>query len=167
VPVPFCFSNPVCFVADLYEPPEDVEDMSPDEEEANDLPIQSAEELARLLRHFASKEPRLVLVRMPNGVRLFIGIGRNVAVVRVFPDGRSPLVLAPRPDPQYSPDDLWVVAEGQQSSYHAYNVMSLDNVIEIVKYIVERDELPNFVRWADERGNVTPIRRLDQFRNKQ
>jgi len=71
---------------------------------------------------------------------------------------------SPKPTPPYSSDDLWVVGEGEQCRFKAQRVMPVEDVIAAVAHIVEHNELPETVEWADVRSKGAPTRSLKALR---
>jgi hypothetical protein len=110
--------------------------------------VESEGHLVHLLKSFSHKEPRLVLLRSPQGSLVSIAVGGSLAGVEFYDDPQSGVPVTAKPRQSYSDKDIWFVAEGQPAKGEANTLMPVDQMIEIVTYIYRTHQLPGWVDWA-------------------
>jgi Immunity protein Imm1 len=114
--------------------------------------IRSIRHFVEVIQNLALRKPRMVILAIPTGPQLFIGLAGKVAAVRAYPNPPSGRSWSAIPDSRYSSEDLWVTSEGEPSKFRADCVMPLDDVIAIVSYVLEHRDLPDTVSWINVKG---------------
>jgi hypothetical protein len=152
-------TQPLCLLTDLSKP-------APHRPVSDTYSISSKEELGTLLQIFATKEPRLLCIEKANGMKAFLGIGGNLAGIRLYPHPAVHRSWRPKPRTPYSLTDLWFVVQGEECSYRAQSVMPVEDVIAFVGHIFEYDELPDTVAWVNARGEALQDRSLLRLRDE-
>jgi hypothetical protein len=77
-----------------------------------------------------------------------------LAAVDVYPFFSSGRSWFARPQTPYSSEDFWITDEGEPSWFPAWAMMPVNDVIQIVAYIVGHNELPDTVEWMDLQGRL-------------
>jgi hypothetical protein len=137
--------EPLCILVDSLRP-------IPFREEGAEMPIHSVEQLVGTLRKFAAQKPRVMILGKRNGPTLFIGLSGELASVDLYPQPATHRSWFTKPKTPYSSEDFWITSEGEPSWFPAWSMMPVADVIQIVSYIVEHNELPDTVEWVNLKG---------------
>lgn len=135
----------LCTLIDNFEP-------IPFRKGGEETRIYSVQELVQSLRELAVREPRVVILKKPNGLKLFIGFNGRWAAVEAYPDSNSICGWAATPSVPHSTEDMWITSEGEPSLFDAAWVMPVQEVIDIVTDVAEHSRLPGSVAWVNPQG---------------
>jgi hypothetical protein len=138
-------NEPVCFVTDNLRP-------IPNRNGTEYMSIYSIEDLVKSLLSFAKQKPRVLIVSKKNGPTLFVGLSGELASVDLYPEASTHRSWFPKPKDSDSSEDIWITSEGEPSWFPAWSMMPVRNVIAMVAYMVEHDELPDSVEWMNLKG---------------
>lgn len=139
-------NEPLCYLTDNLRP-------IPFRTGGERIPIHSVQQLAETLQDFAAQKPRvLILSTMKSGPTLFIGLAGELASIDLYPQPATHRSWSPKPRMPYSSEDFWITNEGEPSLFPAWSMMPVVDVIRLVTYIVERNELPDTVEWINLKG---------------
>lgn len=117
-----------------------------------EMPMHSVEELVNSLIKFAADKPRVMILGKRNGPTISIGLGGKLAAIDVYPFLSMGRAWFGKPKTPYSSEDFWITSEGEPTWFPAWAMMPVADVIQIVAYIVEHDELPDTVEWVNLKG---------------
>jgi hypothetical protein len=110
-------------------------------------PIVSEEQLAQLLRNYAQKEPRILIIANPNGGRAFVGIGGELAAVSYYPTQDRRVCVTARPKETYTKQIHDFRAVGEWTPFYAEYMMPFEKVIQIIIDLYRTGELPVWITW--------------------
>lgn len=120
-------------------------------------PVYSVEQLSELLHNFAQQEPRVLILEVPsNGAQFFIGMSKGLGGIRVYPFRSTGYCWSAKPNKTYSTSDFWITCEGEPSLFRAAYMMPILDIIQMIVYIVENDDLPNEPDWVNLQGERLP-----------
>jgi hypothetical protein len=139
-------NEPLCYVTDNLRP-------IPYRMGGERTLIHSVQQLVDTLRGFAAQKPRvLILSTKKTGPTVFIGLSGELASVDLYPQPSTHRSWFAKPQTSYSSEDFWITSEGEPSWFPAWSMMPVADVIQLVAYIVERNELPDTVEWVNLKG---------------
>jgi len=145
--------QPLCLLVDEYLP-------APDQRPEGTVPVYSARQLADLLRRFAATEPRIVSVTVAGGPTLTVGVGGDLAAVTVAPYLNSRLDSDPSrlaswtacARAPYAAEHREYLHEGLAYEFGTKTLMPLEEVVQIVLFVVEHHSLPATHEWVGDEG---------------
>jgi len=117
-----------------------------------ETPIYSVQQLVETLRKFAAQKPRVMILAMLNGPQIFIGLAGELAEIDLYPQPSTHRSWSAKPKTAYSSEDVWITSEGEPAWHPAWAMMPVADVILLVAYIVEHNELPDTVEWVNLKG---------------
>ena len=150
-------AEPLCVLIDARRP-------VPFRQGGEETAIHSVQQLVDGLRALAARGSGMAIVSVPGGPQLFVGLGGQVAGVRVYPERSSGRSWSATPATPHTSDDLWVPSEGEPSQFEAAGVIPVDDAIGIAAHVIEHGELPGTVEWVNLRGERLTTTRLGRPR---
>lgn len=109
------------------------------------FPIDSAEHLLSLLREYATKPPRVVIIESPDFGQVFLGIGGPWTSMRYYPSLTEHRSVEAKPNDQLHLGELWFVSESEPSQFK-YG-LPVELMIEVVLHLVCTGQLSELVEW--------------------
>lgn len=135
--------TPLCRVMDP--------DVGPDRH-VEYVAVWSLEELERLLRESVRRHPRLLVVRLTDGLTLWVGIGGDRGGVFASPIPNAPIDMCPeytaQPRRPCATEPREFVTETVPYTFKATELIPADEVIEIVLHFVRYRDLPDSHVWG-------------------
>jgi hypothetical protein len=124
------------------------------------MPVYSVLRLVELLRGLVVRQPRVVVLDVPDGPGIYIGIGGPLAAVEVYPDPTPPpgehRSWTAQARTAHASEGREFVLERLQHEYPASSLMPAEEVIGIVAHVVEHRELPSTHLWLSPQGVPYP-----------
>jgi hypothetical protein len=138
-------NEPLCILTDNLRP-------APFRQGGEEMPMYSVQQLVETLRKFAAEKPRTMILRKRSGPQVFIGLSGELGAVDIYPQPSTHRSWLAKPKTPYTSEDVWITSEGEPEWHPAWAMMPVADVIQIVAYIVEHDELPDTVEWVNLKG---------------
>ena len=126
------------------------------------VPVYTREQLAEELRAFVALDSRMVIVSVPAGPTLFVGLGGIAAGVSVYQDinqtdGHYESWTAAAKT-LYAEKLKEFVSEGEPREFEAISLMPPEEVIQIAISVVDCRILPETHTWLNAQGEqYTPV----------
>lgn len=113
------------------------------------LLIQSAEHLEAVLRDFARRMPRQVVMQNGKGQSIFISIGGPLAGVHYYPSREASIGFFACPPTPTASGSLFFTGEGQPTEVEPAHLLPVEQAIALVVEIYRTDDLPPSVDWEE------------------